>query len=174
MQQGTDTRTLSEGELVKLASLLIEDYSQRYLDTYADEEGYTGGYLLQKLHENPFASWAPGFFVECRNQFVFVMTFIAECMFRMGILRKREDFYYEKAARYYKECAYAATCAPADQDQGEKALRSCIDMYMGKQDIDSAQEVLRVYAKRMGRIMSGWEPTDVTRKMITRYNLMYD
>ena len=96
MQQGTDTRTLSEGELAKLASQLIKDYSQRYLDTHADEEVYTGGYLLQKLYEDPFASWAPGFFEECRNQFIFVMTFIAGCMYRMG-LSKQEGFYYGKA-----------------------------------------------------------------------------
>lgn len=173
MRQGTDTRTLSEDKLVAIASLLLKNYSQKYLEIHEDEEAYVGGYLLQKLHEAPFAAWAPSFFVECRTQFIYTMTFIAECMHRMGVSRQ-ERRYFDTAARYYKECAYAATCSPVDQDQGEKALRSCVEMHMCVQDVESAEGVLRVYTKRMGRIMSGWEPETATRTMVKRYNLIYD
>lgn len=94
-------------------------------------------------------------------------------MYRLGV-SKQEPGCIAKAARYYKECAYAATCAPVDGNQGEKALRSCVEMYMYNQDTDSAEEVLKIYAKRMGKAVSGWDPAPATKEMIKRHNLVYD
>ena len=148
---------LSEKEWRKGTHQLREIYADCYLDKYSNEEEYRGGYLSEYLQEDAFKDWALVFFKECRLQYIYVLEHVAEYERRISAT-EHNDKGIKIAAELYKECAYAASCSPVDQKSGERALRKCIDMYVLIHDVDAAQDVCNVYAKRIKNIMLAWEP----------------
>lgn len=149
---------------------LREIYSGNYLEQYADEETYAGGYLSAYLGEEVFKRWATKIFRKYREQYIFVLEYIAEKERNIAPL-KANDTSMKRAAELYKECAYAATCDPLDQKLGEHALRKCIEMYMVVDDEDAAQHVCDIYAKRVKKFMFVWEPERETEECLDQYAL---
>ncbi len=162
---------IKEKKLLGDAKRLIKHYSGNYLEKYPeDEEGYVGGYLIEHLHELPFRGWAVSFFNECRQKYIFCLEQVAE---REHLLWQevKQPEYLSNAAKFYKECAYAATCAPIDSAHGEHALRSGLLLYQEAGEIGEADTFYETYRRRMFKAQSEWSPEKETRALLYKINL---
>jgi len=164
-------KPLERKEWQKRIRLLREIYSGRYLDKYSNEEEYSGGYLSKYLQEDAFKDWALVFFKEYRTQYIYVLEHVAENERRIAVAEQNDEG-IQIAAEHYKECAYAASCSPIDQKSGEHALRKCIDMYILINNIEAAQAICSIYAKRIKNVMSAWEPEQETKKQLDKHRLV--
>ena len=164
--------------LQDLKEQLTGRYSKKYLQRHSQEEGYSGGYLIQCLSEDPFRRWARDFFKETRTMYISVLKYIASCEEKMCMQTQKSEWAWS-AAETYKECAYAATCDPVDSAQGEEALRKSIELYMYSRDEDDrneetqlAQNMYDVYKRRVERVMTQWTPEQKTREVLDKYWLV--
>ena len=164
--------------LQNLKELLIGRYSKNYLQKRGHEEGYSGGYLIQCISEDPFRRWVRDFFKETRTMYISVLKYIASCEEKMCMQTQKSEW-ARSAAELYKECAYAATCDPIDSAQGEDALRKSIELYMYSRDEDDrneetqlAQNMYDVYKRRVERVMTQWTPEQKTREVLDKYWLV--
>jgi hypothetical protein len=173
IKTGMDTIPITEKELTRMALLAIKHYSNNYLKKYTNHEEYRGGYLVDKLSEDPFESWAGDFFQECRRKYICILRYVAECLFQLW-RDTRKKKYLDLVTMMYKECAYAATCELIDHVLGEEALRFCIDTYMCDDNREEAQEVYDVYKKRVRRVLAVWKPEKKTIECLERHNLLLD
>jgi len=157
-------RAMSEEKLYEMAWQLIKRYSGNYLDNFIDEERYVGGYLVEKLDELSFRSWVMGFFEDCRQKYITVLEYVAECESRLW-RQKQQQQHLEAAIRFYKECAYAATCPPADHKRGERALRAGIALLLESEDREAVQNFSDVYRNRAMRLSTAWTPEKETYRI---------
>lgn len=164
--------SVQEKKLLSDAKRAIKHYSENYLENYPDdEEGYVGGYLLDYQHELPFRGWVGSFFNACREKYIFCLEQVAECEHRIW-QEVRQQEYLNNAVRLYKECAYAATCAPIDPQRGERALRACIRLYQESGDIGEADAFYGVYQRRVLKIQSEWIPEKETKALLAELLLV--
>jgi hypothetical protein len=157
-------QAISEEKLYEMARQLIKRYSGNYLDNFIHEEGYVGGYLVEKLDDLSFRSWVLDFFQDCRQKYITVLEYVAECESRVWQQTQQQQ-YLEAAVRFYNECAYAATCPPVDHKQGERALRAGIALLLESGDRETAQNFSDVYRNRAMRLSTAWTPEKETRLM---------
>ncbi len=156
---------IDEKDLLEIASELIKHYSGNYLLENGDEEKYSGGYLIQLIDEDYFGDWAREFFKDCRKKYMYIIEYVAQCEQQLWRKTKRQE-HLDRAVEFYKECAYAATCAPIDSKLGEAALRSCINALKENDDFGTMSELCDVYAKRVQRIEARWMPERETNDLL--------
>ena len=165
--------SVKEKKLLNNAHRLIKYYSGSYLEkNQHNEEEYVGGYLFERFNDLPFREWATSFFKECRRKYIFCIEQVAA---REDLLWQeiKQPEYLENAAKLYKECAYAATCAPIDHKLGEHALRACLRLYRNAgENVVAAEGFYENYKRRVYRVEAEWVPEKETKALLYDIGLL--
>ncbi len=165
---------IQEKKLLGEAKGVINDYSGNYLETYPeDEEGYVGGYLIAYQYELPFRGWVLSFFNECRRKYIFCLKQVAELEYLLWQEVKQPEF-LSNATKLYKECAYAASCAPVDSLLGEHALREGLRLYQQAGELEEAEALYQIYRRRLLKAQSEWFPEKETSALLDAIGLDED
>jgi hypothetical protein len=165
---------VQEKKLLSEAKRLINDYSGNYLKKYPeDEEGYVGGYLIEYHYELSFRGWVLAFFNECRQKYIFCLERVAELEHLLWQEIKQPES-LSNAVRLYKECAYAASCAPVDSSLGEHALREGLRLYQEAGELEEAEALYQTYRRRILRAQSEWLPEKETKDLLHAIGLDED
>ena len=94
---------------------------------------------------------------------------------REGLLWQevKQPEYLEHATKLYKECAYAATCAPIDHKSGERALRACLTLYRkAEEEIEEAEAFYETYRRRVCRIEAEWVREKETQALLNEIGIV--